>query len=375
MQLLHTSDWHLGAMEGDRPLLEDQRFFIDQICRIIEAEGVGAVLVAGDVYDRSVASADAIRLYDYAVTRICRELGVPVLMIAGNHDSAERLANCSELLSSAGLHVCGAVEREPRFVVLDDAQVFFLPWITEEKVRSIYPEERDAIQTLEDAYEAVIQRFRERFLPGKRHVLLAHAFVTSAETSTSDRAAEIGFATQIPAAVFDGFDYVALGHIHKPQSVTPAVRYSGTPMPYSFGKEERQQKSVTLVDTKDITVRAVPLPLLHERTTVAGTLEEVLTPACSEAERNGYVRIQVTDSYVGLETYSELKKIYPNLLEVAGKTFDNPNATVTLTMQELEALETDPVEVFKYFCREETDAAADEHLIELFRRAMKEVGA
>lgn len=373
MIIIHTSDWHLGAIDGERSLQEDQRFFIEEICRVIQEEGADALLVAGDVYDRSVASAEAIRLYDWAVTRICQELGVPVLMIAGNHDSAERLANCSELLASSGLYVVGSIVREPRFVVLDDTQIFFLPWITEEKVRSVYPEERDAIQTLEAAYRAVTRRFRESFLADKRHVLLAHAFVTSAETSTSDRAAEIGFATQIPAAVFDGFDYVALGHIHKPQSVTQTVRYSGTPMPYSFGKEEKQQKSVTLIDTSTMTQRIVPLPLLHERTTITATLAQVLNPSCSEAERNGYVRVQVSDSYIGLETYSELKQIYPNLLEVVGKTFDNPDATVTLTLQELEALETDPVEVFKYFCREETDTTADDHLIDLFKRAMKEV--
>ena len=226
MIIIHTSDWHLGAIDGERSLQEDQRFFIEEICRVIQEEGADALLVAGDVYDRSVASAEAIRLYDWAVTRICQELGVPVLMIAGNHDSAERLANCSELLASSGLYVVGSIVREPRFVVLDDTQIFFLPWITEEKIRSVYPEERDTIQTLEAAYRAVTRRFRESFLADKRHVLLAHAFVTSAETSTSDRAAEIGFATQIPAAVFDGFDYVALGHIHKPQSVTQTVRYS-----------------------------------------------------------------------------------------------------------------------------------------------------
>ena len=126
MKLLHTSDWHLGSTEIDRSLHDDQVFFIDQICRIIQEEQVDAVMIAGDVYDRSVASADAMALYDGAVTRICKELRVPVLVIAGNHDGAERLANCSELLSAAGLHVCGSIEREPKRVAFEDTEVF--PW-------------------------------------------------------------------------------------------------------------------------------------------------------------------------------------------------------------------------------------------------------
>ena len=138
MKLLHTSDWHLGMTDCERSLLEDQRFFIDEICKIVEAEQIDAVLIAGDIYDRSVPSGEAIRLYDYAVTRICKDLHIPILMIAGNHDSAERLSNCSELLAASGLYVCGAIEREPQVVTFDDAEVFLLPWITEEKVKSIY---------------------------------------------------------------------------------------------------------------------------------------------------------------------------------------------------------------------------------------------
>lgn len=371
MKLLHTSDWHLGAADTDRQLIEDQRFFIDAICKIIKDQQIGAVLIAGDIYDRSVASAEAIKLFDYAVTRMCKELGVPVLMIAGNHDSAERIANCADLLALAGLHVCGAIKREAHAVRFDDTEIFLLPWITEEKVKSIYPEAIDEIHSLEDAYKVVIKKYKEQFTPDKKHVLLAHAFITSAETSTSDKAAEIGFATQIPASVFDGFDYVALGHIHKPQDVTPAVRYAGTPMPYSFGKEETQQKSVTIIDTESMARTVVPLPLLHRRTTISGTLEEVLHPDCPDEIKNGYVQVRVTDSYIGLDALTELRSVYPNLLTCSGKMFDNENASVTLTVQQLEELETDPVEVFKFFCREETDVEPDEHLISLFRAAME----
>ena len=146
MLFLHTSDWHLGAAGGERELLEDQRAFIDAICQIVEKRHVDAVLLAGDVYDRAVASAAAIGLYDDAMDRLCRELGVPVLVIAGNHDGPERLASCGSLLDRAGLHVLGAAQREPKVVSFPEAEVFLLPWITEEKVKSLYPEEREKIQ-------------------------------------------------------------------------------------------------------------------------------------------------------------------------------------------------------------------------------------
>lgn len=370
MIFLHTSDWHLGATEGEYDLGTDQRFFIDEICRIIQERQVDAVLLAGDVYDRSVASAAAIRLYDYAMDRICRELNKNVLTIAGNHDSAERLSSCGSLLEKAGLHICGAARREPCVVLFDDAEVFLLPWITEEKAKSLYPEEKDRIASLTDAYRVVTDHMRAQFSPHKKHIVLAHAFITNAETSTSDRAAEIGFATQVSADVFEGFDYVALGHIHKPQNVNGHIRYSGTPMPYSFGKEESQEKSVTLLDTETMTTEIIPLPLLHRRKTFTGTFEELCDPRCTEEEKNGYVRLHVTDTAIGLELLTKLRSVYPHLLAVSGKVYEGDETTITLTMEALEQMENDPREVFKSFCREELGEEAKPHFIELFEKAV-----
>lgn len=371
MIFLHTSDWHLGATEGEYDLGADQRFFIDEICRIIQERQVDAVLLAGDVYDRSVASAAAIRLYDYAMDRICRELNKNVLTIAGNHDSAERLSSCGSLLEKAGLHISGAARREPCVVLFDDAEVFLLPWITEEKVKSLYPEEKDRIGSLTDAYRVVTDHMRAQFSPNKKHIVLAHAFITNAETSTSDRAAEIGFATQVSADVFEGFDYVALGHIHKPQNVNGHIRYCGTPMPYSFGKEESQEKSVTLLDTETMTTEIIPLPLLHRRKTFTGTFEELCDPRCTEEEKNGYVRLHVTDTAIGLDLLAKLRSVYPHLLVVSGKVYEGDATTITLTMEELEQMENDPREVFRSFCREELGEEATPHFIELFEKAVR----
>ena len=375
MIFLHTSDWHLGATGGERDLWDDQKYFIDAICGIVREKNVDAVLLAGDVYDRSVPSASAIGLYDYAMNRLCGELGVKVLTIAGNHDSAERLASCAGLLDKAGLYLQGAAQREPRVVEFADSQVFFLPWMTEEKIKSLYPEERDGITDLTEAYRVAVNHMREKFIPGKRHFLLSHAFITNAETSTSDRAAEIGFATQVPASVFEGFDYVALGHIHKPQQVNPFIRYSGSPMAYSFGREECQEKSVTLIDTAAMTQEVVPLPLLHRWTTLTDSYEVLLAGEYPEEIREGYVRLNVTDTAVGLDMLSRLRQVYPNALVVAGKTYDGEDTTITLTMEQLEQMESDPAEVFKSFCREEMGQEATDHFLQLFAQAVEEADA
>lgn len=375
MIFLHTSDWHLGATGGERDLWDDQKYFIDAICGIVREKRVDAVLLAGDVYDRSVPAASAIGLYDYAMNRLCGELGVKVLAIAGNHDSAERLASCAGLLDKAGLYLQGAAQREPRVVEFADSQVFFLPWMTEEKIKSLYPEERDGITDLTEAYRVAVNHMREKFIPGKHHLLLSHAFITNAETSTSDRAAEIGFATQVSASVFEGFDYVALGHIHKPQQVNPFVRYSGSPMAYSFGKEERQEKSVTLIDTAAMTQQVVPLPLLHRWTTLTDSYEALLAGEYPEEIREGYVRLNVTDTAVGLDMLSRLRQVYPNALVVAGKTYDGEDTTITLTMEQLEQMESDPAEVFKSFCREEMGQEATDHFLQLFAQAVEEADA
>lgn len=375
MIFLHTSDWHLGATGGERDLWDDQKYFIDAICSIVREKNVDAVLLAGDVYDRSVPAASAIGLYDYAMNRLCGELGVKVLAIAGNHDSAERLASCAGLLDKAGLYLQGAAQREPRVVEFADSQVFFLPWMTEEKIKSLYPEERDGITDLTEAYRVAVNHMREKFIPGKHHLLLSHAFITNAETSTSDRAAEIGFATQVSASVFEGFDYVALGHIHKPQQVNPFIRYSGSPMAYSFGKEERQEKSVTLIDTASMTQQVVPLPLLHRWTTLTDSYEALLAGEYPEEIREGYVRLNVTDTAVGLDMLSRLRQVYPNALVVAGKTYDGEDTTITLTMEQLEQMESDPAEVFKSFCREEMGQEATDHFLQLFAQAVEEADA
>lgn len=370
MKILHTSDWHLGMSFQSRSLEEDQRFFLREICRVIEEQEVGAVLLAGDVFDRSVPGAGAMKLYDEAVTEICDRLGVPMLVIAGNHDNAARLSACRSLLKKAGLTVAGELARQAECVALDGADVYLLPWFTTEKARAVFPERAEEIDSMEAAFRVVLDAIRAQFVPGRRHLLLAHAFLVDAETSLSDRAAEVGRAAAVGRGVFEGFDYVALGHLHGPQDIGETLRYSGTPMKYSFGAEEKQVKSVTLLDTETLARSVVPLPALHERSSVEGPYDRVLAAeGLSEAQRQGYVRARITDRYVGLEAAAALTETYPLLLEVSGLSYDREDGGVRMTLEELEKQTDDPEAIFRRFCEDCANFTPDERLLRLFREA------
>ena len=201
---------------------------------------------------------------------------------------------------------------------------------------------------------------------------MGHAYVRTAETSVSDRSAEIGGATMVDASVFEGFDYVALGHLHGPQSIGKNIRYSGTPMAYSFGKEEKQTKSVTVYDTESEKQKIIPLFQLHVRKTLPGTYDELMKADFSEEILNGYVRLEVSDAYVGLETMALFREKYVNLLEVGGNDYNNEDMKITMTVDEYEQNDSDPAAIFKHYCMDVIGSEPDEHKVELFNRAIED---
>jgi len=372
MRFLHTSDWHLGISFKGRGATEDQRYFVDQIIKTINEKNIDAVIVAGDIFDRSMASGDTVSFYDDIMTEIVVKNDTQVICVAGNHDSAERLSQCSQLLKRAGLFVCGSLNRDFTVVSYEDVDVYLLPWISVDKVRAVFPERNDEIISMEDAYKVVLSEMRKTFNMNKKHFLVSHAFITGAVTSTSDRAAEVGTATAISKGVFEGFDYVALGHIHKPQIIEDSIRYCGTPMPYSFGKEEQQIKGVVIIDTNDMSKEFVPLKLLHKRTTIRGTYDELDKGKYDEDIKNGFVRLEVTDQYIGPDTFSYFSEKYPLLLEMRGLDYSEANAGITLTINELNEKADDPEEIFQCFCRENSIPYTDDN-IALFREVLEEI--
>lgn len=370
MKFLHTSDWHLGmTFRGGVSYARDQKYVIENICRIALDEKVDGILIAGDVFDKSIASYEALNVYDEVMTRICVSYEIPVYLIAGNHDGAERLSQCNELLKKSGLYIAGSLSDKPQVVNTKDADIYLLPWISTDRVKAAYPDEAEKISSMEDAYKTVLDKYRESFVKDHKNILVAHAFIVNAKTSTSDRAAEVGKAAMVGSHVFEGFDYVALGHLHGPQQINKKIRYSGSPMAYSFGKEEKQEKSVTIFDTESGGQTVIPIPQLHKRTTLTGTFEELMKADFDDDIRDGYVRLEVTDSYVGMDSMAAFREKYRNLLEVAGKGFERDDARITMTIEEIENADTDPETVFEQYCKDMLGESPSEHLISLFKDA------
>ena len=370
MRLLHTSDWHLGmTFRGGVSYKADQEYVIQKICDIAVKEKVDGILLAGDVFDKSIATRDALQTYNDVVTYICTKLNIPVYLIAGNHDGADRISQCYELLKKSGLYICGVLKEEPFVVQLPDTDIYLLPWFSTDKAKSVYPKEEDKINTLEDAYRIVLDHYRENLNPEKKNILVSHAYIVNAETSVSDHAAEIGTATMVSASVFKGFDYVALGHLHGPQKINNHIRYSGTPMAYSFGKEEKQEKSVVIIDTETMEQKLVPVPQLRKRMTLKGTYKELMETEYPRDVLDAYIRLEISDAFVSLDTIAVFREKFANLLEISGKSLEREDAKITMTIDELEKVVTDPVEVFKRYCEDITGNSPTKHQLDLFIEA------
>lgn len=337
MKLIHTSDWHFGMRLGVGSYEADQRHFLSQLYDLIRTEQVEGLLLSGDVYDSGVVGAEAIALYNEAITTLCLELGVKVIAIAGNHDSAPRLASCRELLKASGLYVTGRLDRELEPVLLEGGKVavYSLPFFGRDEVTALFPEQKEAIRSYETAMDVVCDHIRDKMDRERFNIVLSHCLTVNAEISESDRSARVGFATAVSKDVFRGFDYVALGHIHKPQVVDRHIRYSGSPLKYSFGSEEKQEKGVVLIDTDTGMQEFVVFQPLHERMSVEGTYDEIMAMELGDA----YLRLFVTDRYAGLELITQLREQYPNLLEVYGKGIVENEGLSALTVEELQRLE------------------------------------
>ncbi len=301
MRLLHTSDWHLGRSLHGTDLLAEQEAVLSGLAAVVAAESVDVVLVAGDVYDRAVPSADAVDVLNRTLDRLVGA-GAAIVMTPGNHDSARRLGFGAGLLARAGVHVRASTPRLDEPVLLADAHgdvaVYGVPFLEPEVARHELglPEAR--------GHEAVLRAAMDRvradlFLrPGVRSVVLAHAFVGGAEPSESERDICVGGVDRVPEAVFDGVDYVALGHLHRPQSLTSRLRYSGSPLPNSFA-EAGHPKQVWLVDLDAgglAGVRALDLPVPRPLSVLTGELAALLADPAHAGVEDHFVSVRLTDA-------------------------------------------------------------------------------
>ena len=346
MRFLHIADLHLGKQMNDVTLLADQEFILQQIAGIAEKERADAVLIAGDVYQRSSPQAEAMALFDRFVSALA-EQGRKVFIISGNHDSAQRISYFSSLIRTSGVYVTEAFDGRLQSVTVQDSEgeivIWMLPFLRPSQVKRFLPEER--IATYQDAAEAVLRQ--TPIDTGKRNILLCHQFITGCETSDSEERA-VGGLDNIDAAVFDAFDYVALGHIHKPQKVgRDTLRYAGSPLKYSFS-EAGHKKSAVIAELGakgDVAVRTVPLYPLHDVRTLEGTMDELMRQDYSE----DYLWITVHDELVPPDARVTLSTNFPNMMKFS---VVNSKTKMDLDVLAAESMENKSItELFSDFYR------------------------
>ena len=363
MKILHTSDWHLGITLHNIPLCDQQEHFINTFIETVRTEKPDAVIISGDIFDTSVSNSEAIRLYNLAVNGVCIGCGVPLIIIAGNHDGAARLASCRELLKKSGLHITGKLTKDCEPVIIGNAAIYPVPYFNIDEVRYLYPDAE--IKTYEDAFGVVCADIISKADKSKKNILAAHAFISGAELSDSNRSAILGTAQMVSADVLDGFDFAALGHIHRAQSVRENVCYCGSPLKYSVGEAE-QEKSMLMLDTDDMSVRRIPVVPLHELRVIKGTYDELVEAA---AESDDYIHIEITDIPAGLEMMSLFRRFYPNLISLRGAEVHDGRAKNLITADEVG--EMNEVDILKGFFMEIHGMELEDEQIQLFGEAFE----
>ncbi|ENY6469926.1 exonuclease SbcCD subunit D [Vibrio parahaemolyticus] len=357
MKFIHTSDWHLGRQFHNVSLLEDQQAVLEQLIQYIENNPVDAVIVAGDVYDRSVPPTIAIELLNRVVKRICGELNTPMILISGNHDGAERLGFGSEQMKRSGLHIISNFEDMLTPVVIETKAAghvafYGMPYNDPEQVRYIY---KEPVSTHDEAHKLLAEKITEQFQSEHRNILISHCFVDGAIESESERPLSIGGSDRVSHEHFLNFDYVALGHLHQPQEKGEEyIRYSGSLMKYSFG-EQNQKKGFTLVEIgKDgfIGAEHIELTAPHEMRIVEGELEQILEWGKTDPKNEDYLLVRLMDKHAILNPMEKLRTVYPNVLHL-----EKPGMLIGVEQEMAQAkLARSEIDMFKDFFAEAQDS-------------------
>lgn len=323
MKLIHLSDLHIGKRLCEYSLIEDQRYIIEEILEIIKKETPDGVVIAGDIYDKAVPSEEAVELFDDFLYRLSM-LDTQVFIISGNHDSAERLSFASRLIDASGIHISSVYDGQTiPFALKDDfgeGMIYMLPFVKPADVRRFFPDTE--IKSYTDALDAAVKNMN--IDKSKRNILITHQFVTGALRSDSEDIS-VGGTDNVNAEIFDDFDYVALGHIHKAQNIGgERIRYCGTPLKYSVS-EAQNDKSVTVAEfgkKGELKIRTVPLKPLRDVTALKGTYFELTDKSFYEGTSytSDYVYITLTDEEDIVDAARRLGVIYKNLLGIA---YDN----------------------------------------------------
>ena len=357
MKLFHLSDLHLGKRLNEFSLIEDQRYILKEILMIINREKPDGVIIAGDVYDRTVPSEDAMRLWDEFLVSLA-EKKMPVFAISGNHDSAIRFSDHGELVDSAGIHLSPVYDGNvKRFKLKDnetEVNIYMLPFIKPAVVRSIFPDEE--INDYTDACRVAIEHMNVN--KEETNILVAHQFVTGAARCDSEEVT-VGGLDNVDASVFDDFDYVALGHIHGKQVIgRETLRYCGTPLKYSFSEKDHH-KSISVINidrSGNIGIDEIELTPMRDLREIRGTYAELSAKENYEnTNTDDYIHAVLTDENDVVDAIGKLRVIYPNLMKI---TYDNKRTREQRDISEIENIEQKtPMELFEEFYEKQNNDA------------------
>ena len=324
MKFLHTSDWHLGRLFHNVSLLEDQAHALAQIVALAVEHAVDAVLIAGDIYDRAVPPASAIALLDETLHCLSHTHNIPVILISGNHDSPERLAFGARQLANQNIHILHQLKDSHKPVIIKSANettaIYGIPYHTPEQIRSDF---QIPCTTFDQAQRHMLEQILSQPTPTDFQILMSHCFVDGADACDSERPLSIGGADRVSASPMLNFDYVALGHLHGQQQRGAAhIRYSGSPLKYSFS-EENHNKAVTLVELQKgraATSQQLAIKPLRNMRTLTGKIGDLIANGKSDPHREDYLAITLTDEHAILDAMAKLRSAYPNVL-LLEKTF------------------------------------------------------
>ena len=374
MKIIHLADLHIGKRVNEFSMIDDQKHILNQILEIIDKENPDAVIIAGDVYDKQVPSIEAVELLDSFISDISKRK-TTTFIISGNHDSAERLAFGSSLMAMGKIYISPVYNGKiSKYTLKDDfgsANFYLLPFVKPSHVKRFFPDEK--IESYTDAIKVVVDNLK--LDTSEINILIAHQFVTGASRTESEEIS-VGGLDNVDASVFEDFDYVALGHIHRPQKIgTERIRYCGTPLKYSFS-EVNDTKSVSIIEInskEDFNLRMIPLIPKRDMRKIRGTYEELTTKTSYEnTNTDDYIHVTLTDEFNVADAIQKLRVIYKNIMKLE---YDNMRTRESrkINLDDMVIENKNPLEIFSEFYKLQNNKEMNDEQKEIIKKIMEEV--
>lgn len=374
MKIIHLADLHIGKRVNEFSMIDDQKYILNQILEIIDKEKPDAVIIAGDVYDKQVPSIEAVELLDSFISDISKRK-TTTFIISGNHDSAERLAFGSTLMAMGKIYISPVYNGKiSKYTLKNDfgsANFYLLPFVKPSHVKRFFPDEK--IESYTDAIKVVVDNLK--LDTSEINILIAHQFVTGASRTESEEIS-VGGLDNVDASVFEDFDYVALGHIHRPQKIgTERIRYCGTPLKYSFS-EVNDTKSVSIIEInskEDFNLRMIPLIPKRDMRKIRGTYEELTTKTSYEnTNTDDYIHVTLTDEFNVADAIQKLRVIYKNIMKLE---YDNMRTRESrkINLDDMVIENKNPLEIFSEFYKLQNNKEMNDEQKEIIKKIMEEV--